>query len=318
MKWFLIPLALLGVGVFLSLQSTFSVYPQSQAVVTRNGEIIRVVGPGLHQRNPLSETVHQYDVLWERQTVLQGPFEIANCPAQVSLIYQIADVVAFHEAGGEDAGFPVSPNRIAAILASVPDTSQTPGNDAALALRDALAATPAGGLEIRRAGVELGACTPQPPRIETRWEAMPSLPTLGQRGTERARPASLRVAIADGSAVEIDGVVLTYDIEDRARFETCFQDAEQARRRLDSVARNTLRVAIGQSPELPLTEAVANWRQAVETLGIEREANCGIRFGAMDFSDARVARLVDINCDETPDEAECVTSALREGPLPLD
>lgn len=36
------------------------------------------------------------------------------------------------------------------------------------------------------------------------------------------------------------------------------------------------------------------------------EVQCGLAFGAIDLTDAQVTRLIEINCDETPEEAECV------------
>lgn len=171
------------------------------------------------------EAVHIYDVRFERQDILEGPFEVASCPAEVPLTYRINDVAAFNSAGGVDDGFPVPRDQVAAVFSEVPEMSETPGADAVQALRAALTGMPLEGLEVVRADVDLGDCGPQPPRIETRRVPFAEpLVTRGRVRAERSRSISTRVVTADGASLVIGPATKTYDIIDEDAFRTCFSD----------------------------------------------------------------------------------------------
>ncbi len=88
MNWItaLAGLAVSALCALAAFTSVFAVRPESQAVISRGGQVDRVLGPGLQAHWPILEQVTIYEVTTERQVVLDGPFEVADCPAEVALV----------------------------------------------------------------------------------------------------------------------------------------------------------------------------------------------------------------------------------------
>ena len=319
MRWIVLSVGVLGVlaaGFWAAMNAVFAIQPGSEAVVSRGDAIHRVLGSGVHIRVPFLEQVVIYQSFFEREARFDASFEVAGCPAHIGMIYRIGDVAAFHEAGANPAVLQALEPRVQAVLADVPAEAESPSTDAQTALNRAMREELVSGLEIMRMTVDLGDCGPQQPRIELRREVLPGIETVGELGAERVGTVERWLQTSDGVRLDIQGVVPTYDIVDAARFEACFRSTEIASPRLAGVASRALLRATGARP----FEALGDIAEAMPETMRERlgdrssniEEECGIAFGAVDFSAAVVERVTEINCDETPEEPECASAGRLE------
>ncbi len=297
----IVGLGVIALALTQNLNSGFVVRPESKAVVLRSGVVQRVAEAGFHFRNPLIEEVVIYDTWPERQQVVEGPFEVVGCPAEITLTYNIDDVVAFHTSGADFAALQKLVPQIPDILAKVSDDTDTPGAEAARLLWAAFADERPAGLRVIRASVDLGDCGPQPPRIEIRRDPLPAIATAGVLGAERASLATAHYLTADDARVEIEGAIVTYDVVDPAGVEVCFGRYEAIAGRVTSATKAHLRNLIGSEQVDSIAEIAGRLPETVRGTF----PNCGIAVRAIDYGAATVTRLISINCDETPGAEEC-------------
>ncbi len=220
-------------------------------------------------------------------------------------------MIAFHEAGGDFRAVEDLTPEIRRIAAEVPVTSGTPGPDAARRAIDYVREARPSGLQVLRMSVDLGECGPQPPRIELRREALPRIETVGVLGAERATPMVVQARTMDGQLVGLDGAIPTYDVADAERFGTCFGSPDHSVRvagqRVSAVADGQFRRLTAELTLESLDELAGRLPNAVRAMFDNASLDCGIAIRAVDFSAATVERLIEINCDETPEEPECGT-----------
>lgn len=295
----------LGAGVL----SLYSVQPGEQAVVTRGQEVVRVAEPGLQMRVPLLERVHTYPVLWERRAVLAGAYTLANCPAEVAVIYRIGDVVAFHEGGGVDTGYPATQSAVDAALSGIAADDPAPVEAARDALAEMLRPLGAPALFLNRVEVDLGTCGPQAPRIEVVEVPMPPLAAGIDRGTFRSAPVEVAVLTSDRRRVEIVGASAPFDITDEDRFVQCFGSGERGRQtaatRLSQLVEHTLRAEAQEVALDGFGDAMASRLARRTDFAEALTAPCGFVVFGIDMGGAQLTQLLDVNCDETPDADVC-------------
>lgn len=129
--WFLPLLVVVG---FLVLSSLFVVDARQRALVTRFGEVIRVLNePGLSFKLPLIDSVLYYDkrILSLKTRPLEvTPLDDRRLIVDAFARWRISDVVEFREAvgdsgeqGAQDRIQPIIVNAIRAVLGSVPSTA---------------------------------------------------------------------------------------------------------------------------------------------------------------------------------------------------
>ena len=303
-----IVLGFLGIG-FLSI---FIVPVDSEALILRGGEVKRKAGPGMHARIPLVEELVIEPVLRERQFLYETPFELQGCKADVSLIYRIGDLEAYHSSRRDLTVLANKRGELQTALDGVPDLSSFAGSQKPYAKQIAshlqqFSGPLASGLYVNAVQVRLEeGCEPK--RIV---REQPLEPIGGQQVSElapyRALPGTLLVTTADAVELRIENFVATYDIVDELRAEQCFgQNRDLIGTRVESFAARALseiiqKMMVGQLSEIPI-----KLKEALRDNELDR---CGLAVGGVDFSNAAITERTIVNCDETPIE-DCFTKPI--------
>lgn len=291
--------------LFFGVLSIFSVPEDSEALVLRGTEVKRKVGPGLQAHAPFFENVVIEPVLRERLFRYDTPFEIQGCQADVSLIYRIGDLEAYHAFGRDLRALMDKRHAVEGLLDTLPDLPSFAESDKPYARQISehmkpLAGPVADGLYINRIDVSLeDGCEPK--RI-VRETPLPSLVSrqVDAFAPERVAPGNLRVTTSDGMEILIEGFVATYQIEDTSRAASCFgQNSTIIATRIGHLAE----VAIGRAVEkLTLAQLAELPTKLPGELNENDMSQCGLSLGAVDFNEATFARRLVINCEETPTE----------------
>ncbi len=303
-----IVLAFLGIG-FLSI---FIVPIDSEALILRDGEVERKAGPGMHAHIPMVEQVVLEPVLRERQFLYETPFELQGCKADLSVIYRIGDLEAYHSAGRDTTVLANKRGEIQTALDDMPDLSSFAGSEKPYAKQIAshlqqFSGPLAGGLHINAVQVQLEeGCEPK--RIVREQPLAPiGEAQVGELAPFRALPSSLIVTTADAVELRIENFVATYAIVDELRVEQCFgQNRDLVASRVESFAARALGEVIRKMPVAQLSEIPSKLRKAMQENELGR---CGLAIGGVDFSKAAVAERTVVNCDETPIEG-CFTKPI--------
>lgn len=81
------------------------VQPYEMGVLVSEGQVLGTLTPGLHQFDARTQEVHVYPASIQREYHLPAPIIVDGCPSDVSVVWIIEDVEAWHMSGGQtDAG----------------------------------------------------------------------------------------------------------------------------------------------------------------------------------------------------------------------
>ncbi|MBM2577158.1 hypothetical protein JQC91_12690 [Jannaschia sp. Os4] len=279
--------------------------PDEQGVHLRGDAVVGVMEAGLNPFVPLLERVVIYPVHAERTLLLDARVAVGGCPVGLEAAWSVDDVLAFHALGGEAAA--VAAMRAAADGA-LADLSFEPGVARGVVAGEARARlSPAWPDGVRLAGVTLrpGGCGSVLDRYRLREEADPAaLPDLPGAGAHRAPLGDLRLVAGDGSQAVLRGAVAGFDVTDAAALRACAGDGGVALigPRVASAVAGDLRVAVGAAPREDLPAALAPALPGPATGWL---AECGVAVRGVTYGDARLSRLVEVDCFETPGAAVC-------------
>ncbi|OAN77455.1 hypothetical protein A8B78_14200 [Jannaschia sp. EhC01] len=158
-------LALVAGIVFISNRATTPAYvtvqPGQEAVVLMGEDVVEVLGPGPHRVDMQRNSVVTYQTMFERTYEMPEPLPVAGCPASVAIYYNVGDVVAFHQAGGDadaGAGFGTEVRRLASELTNFSDD---PRSEMQVYLRTQLDGTFINGMALTALIVNLEGCEPE-------------------------------------------------------------------------------------------------------------------------------------------------------------
>lgn len=276
---------LVGWSVWL-WQSFVTVLPGQQAVVERDSGV-EVLEAGSHIVSPFGATVTLYDVLFERQHVVGAPLMVEGCAVALLLTYNVGDVLAFHEAGGDFGAMAARDAEVVAVARTADLSLRAPMAEALAELRAEVQAVAPAGLEILRVAADLRGCPaeavePVSPPPEIVREAMALVQSDAPLGEIGAEIFELELLSRDDARMTLSGAVATFDVVNAEQAEACFGTIEErAGLRVERVVAAGLRDAAG-------THARANVPEAFAALELEFGADCGLRIGPVDFSGARL------------------------------
>lgn len=279
-------------------QFVFTVTPESQAVITRDGEVVRVEPPGLHVSNPLSEEVAIYNTFMEQEYVFEQLFETPGYPGRVSFIYRIGDVIAWHKNEGDLPQILGLRSEIQAAFLQLRDRIN-PADEVRRILREANIP----GLQIVHVNVNFIGANPIRPRIEMRQIPLPRPENAGSLGTEKVLVSGFEATFLDDKIIRFEDVYLTYDVLDDTLLRSCFGDRFLERGLRGRFILHT-RIAMGSVTLADMSVALERIPSIISAR--ERlEQRCGVRMGHADFRQASLSEQLSIRCDTAPNEPEC-------------
>ncbi len=279
-----------------------------QAVVERDGGA-EVLDAGLHIVGAFAGQVTVYDVFFERLHRIEAAVVADACPVAVELVYNVGDVIAFHESGGDFGAIGGLDAEVRQSLAGMEVRLDAPLGDVATALRADVSGAVPEGLEILRVNMDPGPCAPEPPRVVMQRGERIALENIGALGAERVPLGEVALVSGDDGRFDLERAVATYDVVDAARVRACFGDTP------DLVA-NVVGNVVQQSVRMGVGTGMS--RDIAATLGALDEADpggriaqmrddCGLRIGGLDLSEAALWPVVHVvDCGETPDAAVCL------------
>lgn len=283
----------------------------SEALILRGDEVQRKLGPGLHLRFPFKDKAIIEPVRRQQKFTFEAPFDIQGCQSEISLIYRIADLKAFHARGGSLAPLNEARHDLQVALDSLPDLSDFA--DATMPYADRIAdhlqpvgERVAGGLHITRisVGLEQGC---EPKRIvQHDILALADINPDMALASERTASGSMRATTLDDVEFQIDGFVATYSIEDAAQVEACFgQNYDLISVRVENAAARYINDAVQQVSLDGISEFPGKLNTALKDNDLGR---CGLSLGAVDLSEVTITRRRIVNCEEAPVD-ECFLRA---------
>lgn len=282
----------IGLGVYFYRISTTTIGLSELGVVSQNGEVTRVLGPGPHVTNPLTESVDIYPANLVGQVRVTGSIRIGACSADSVFRYRIGDVVAFHEAGGSFDVIVAIEDELTADPFQVATAEDV--LDGYPPLEERVRSAAPAWLAIDEVFVELGDCAPPEPQIERIEQPLPPIQTVGELGAERSGPISAALILADGAQVQVENVRATWRVDDASLIEACFGRVDRLDTVLQDVVNPRLRILANQFTLTELPSVSDGLLEAMrERLSASSEADCGYTLGAVDFSEASVVQIVE-------------------------
>lgn len=296
-----------GVSQTVWFPQAFSVGPGDQAVLTTSDGTVSVLDPGVHVYNAARDEVALYATFWERTHLVPDALSVGDCPATVSVVYNVGDVLAFHNGGGDFAAIGAVDAEFRAVFPEGVADFGAPVTDALGVARAHLREVMDSGLQVIHLSADFGDCAPPPPRIVTIRDALPPIASAAPLGAERADMDVVNLVTADDARLEISGAVATYDVLDPAATESCFGTnfEDMAPDVVIVSVFAALRRSVGTRPQAEVAQAVQEAMAPLDSRVAQLRDGCGIAVGPVDVSAATVTRLIAVNCDDTPDAEAC-------------
>ncbi|MEJ6392377.1 SPFH domain-containing protein [Gymnodinialimonas sp. 2305UL16-5] len=282
-----------------------TVGPAQRAVLSEGGAVVSLLDPGLHAYNRATQQLTIYDAHVSQQLRVRGAVMVEDCPADVTVTYNIGDVLVFHQSGGNADQIAAMVSTIRGVLADMDLRLDTPLGEAMNAVRQELREIASDGMNISHVAADLGECAPPPPRILTdRVERLP-IELGGVLGAQRADMPDLELFMTDSVRLQLLNAVATYDVVDPNLSATCFGERGADTIVTDFTA-GRLRYRLASYPSTELTTGFEAVAEALESEGADLVEQCGVEVGAIDVSDAVLWRIERVNCTETPEAEICL------------